>query len=144
MRRLALIVLAAVAIPGAVAAQTYGQPYYGPVPTTYGQPYGGPVAYGYGGRGQSYGYGSNHGYQTPSYGDPRAYRPPVHYGYGNDRGGRYGYSAQTSGQWTRWSSPPGRGYHDVHGYNDDRAPRGTDHGRYRDCYCGVGAYLYDR
>lgn len=145
MRRLALLVLAAVAIPGAVAAQTYGQPYYGPAPTTYGQPYGGPVAYGYGGHGQSYGYGSSYGYQTQSYGDPRAYRPPVQYGYGHDRGGRYGYS-QGSGQWTRWSSPPGRGYHDVYGYNDDRAPRGADHGRYRDrdCHCGVGAYLYDR
>ncbi len=136
MRRLTLIVLAAVALPGAVAAQTYGQPYYPPQPTTYGQPYGGPVAYGYGGYGPGYG---------SSYGDPRAYRPPVQYGYGHDRGGRYGYSNR-SGQWTRWSSPPGRGYHDVYGYNDDRAPRGADHGRYRDrdCYCGVGAYLYDR
>ena len=146
MRRLALIVLAALAVPSAAAAQTYGQPYYGRQPSTYGQPYGGPVGHGYGAYGQSYGYGSNHGYQTPSYGDPRAYRPPVRYSHGYDRGGRYGYSAQTSGQWTRWSSPPGRGYHDVYGYNDDRAPRGTDHGRYRDrdCYGGVGAYLYDR
>ena len=137
MRRLALIVLAAVAVPGAAAAQTYGQPYYPPQPTAYGQPYGGPVQYGYGGY-QSYGYGSG-------YGDPRAYRPPVQYGYGHDRGGRYGHSNR-SGQWTRWSSPPGRGYHDVYGYNDDRAPRGPDRGRYpdRDCYCGVGAYLYDR
>lgn len=143
MRRLALLILAALAVPGAAAAQTYGQPYYGQQPTTYGQPYGGPVSYG--GSGQSHGYGSNHGYPTQSYGDPRAYRPPVRYGYGHDRGGRYGYS-QDSGQWTRWSSPPGRGYHDVYGYNDDRAPRGSDHGRYRDrdCHCGVGAYLYDR
>jgi len=139
MRRLALIVLAAVAVPGAVGAQTYGQPYYGPAPATYGQPYGGPVGYGYGGYGQSYGYGSG-------YGDPRAYRPPVQYGHGYDRGGRYGHSSYRSGQWTRWSSPPGRGYHDVYGYNDDRAPRGTDYGRSRDrdCSCGVGAYLYDR
>lgn len=139
MRRLALIVLAAVALPGAVAAQTYGQPYYGgSAPTTYGQPHGGPVFHGYGG---AYG----HGYQTSAYGDPRAYRPPIHYGHGHDRGGRYGYSSP-SGQWTRWSSPPGRGYHDVYGYNDDRAPRGSDRGRYRDrdCHCGVGAYLYDR
>ncbi|MFC5344745.1 hypothetical protein ACETK8_01275 [Brevundimonas staleyi] len=136
MRRLVLIVLAAVALPGAAAAQTYGQPYHGGhAPTTYGQPYGGQT-YGYG---QSY--GQSYGYQSSGYGDPRAYRPPVQYGH--DRGGRYGYS---TGQWTRWSSPPGRGYHDVYGYNDDRAPRGTDHRRYRDdgCYCGVGAYLYDR
>lgn len=148
MRRLTLIVLAAVVLPGAVAAQTYGQPYYGgPAPTTYGQPYGGyGQSHGYGGHGQGYGqgYGQSYGYGYSSgYGDPRAYRPPVQYGHGYDRGGRYGYS---TGQWTRWSSPPGRGYHDVYGYNDDRAPRGSDHGRYRDrdCYCGVGAYLYDR
>lgn len=142
MRRLALIVLAAVssawgALPVAVAAQTYGQPYYAPAPQTYGQPYGGPTAYGYGG------YGYQGGSYASGYGDPRAYRPPVQYGH--DRGGRYGYS-QRSGQWSRWSSPPGRGYHDVYGYNDDRAPRGADRNRYpeRDCHCGVGAYLYDR
>ena len=142
MRRLALIVFAVVALPGATAAQTYGQPYYGAQSAPYGQPYGGPTAYGYGGYGQTY--GQSYGYGS-GYGDPRAYRPPVQYGYGHDRGGRYGYSGH-SGQWTRWSSPPGRGYHDVYGYNDDRAPRGADHGRYRDdgCYCGVGAYLYDR
>ena len=143
MRRLALIVLAfALALPGAAAAQTWGQPYYGVQPAPYGQPWGGPVASGYGGFGQSYGY---------DYGDPRAYRPPVwsghgqSYGRGHDRGGRYGYSNR-SGQWTRWSSPPGRGYHDVYGYNDDRSPRGADHGRDpdRDCHCGVGPRLYDR
>lgn len=143
MRRLALIVLAAVALPSVGAAQTYGQPYYGSPPTTYGQPYGGPVGYGYGAY-QSYAYGGGYG---SGYGNPYAYRPPVQYGhgYGYDRGGRYGYSHR-SDQWTRWSSPPGRGYHDVHGYNDDRAPRGADHGWRRDdgCYCGVGAYLYDR
>ncbi len=129
MRRLVLILLAATAVPGVGAAQTWGQPYYGASPAPYGQPYGGPVSPGYGG-----------------YGDPRAYRPPVHYGYGHDRGGRYGYSPVRSGEWTRWSSPPGRGYHDVYGYNDDRAPRGADHGRSRDrdCSCGGGAYLYDR
>ena len=143
MRRLALIVIA-LALPGAAAAQTWGQPYYGVQPAPYGQPRGGPVAYGYGGYGQAYGYGAG-------YGDPRAYRPPARYaygqsdGHGHDRGGRYGYS-NPSGQWTRGSSPPGRGYHDVYGYNDDRAPRGADHGRYpdRDCHCGVGAWLYDR
>ncbi|WGM32807.1 hypothetical protein [Brevundimonas sp. NIBR11] len=141
MRRLALIVLAAIALPGVAAAQTYGQPYYGPAASNYGQPYGGPVQYGYGGSGSfSYGYGQSYGY-----GDPRAYRPQVQYGHGHDRGGRYGYSDRST-QWTRWSSPPGRGYHDVYGYNDDRAPRGGHHVRYRDrdCYCGVGAYLYDR
>ncbi|MBU2272536.1 MAG: hypothetical protein KKE52_14690 [Alphaproteobacteria bacterium] len=108
MRRLALIVLAVVALPGAAAAQTWGQPVYAAQPAPYGQPYGGPVAYGYGGYGQNDAYGS--------------------------------------GQWTRGSSPPGRGYHDVYGYNDDRAPRGADHGRYpdRDCHCRGGAYLYDR
>ena len=138
MRRLALIVLVAVALPGAAAAQTWGQPIYAAQPAPYGQPYGGPVAHGSGDYGHGHGYGS-------VYGDPRAYRPPVRYGYGHDRGGRYGYSNR-SGQWTRWSSPPGRGYHDVYGYNDDRAPRGGDQGRDRDrdCYCGVGAYLYDR
>jgi hypothetical protein len=134
MRRLAPIVLAIVAVPASAAAQTWGQPVYAAQPAPYGQPYGGPVAYGHGGYGQSYGYG-----------DPRTYRPPVQYGYGHDRGGRYGYSNR-SGQWSRWSSPPGRGYHDVYGYNDDRAPRGADHDRYgdRECSCGVGAYLYDR
>ncbi|WP_309629597.1 hypothetical protein [Brevundimonas sp.] len=143
MRRLAPIVLpilalTVVAIPGAAAAQTWGQPVYAAQPAPYGQPYGGPVASGSGGYGHSYGYGSG-------YRDPRAYRPPVRYGHGHDRGGRYGFSNR-SGQWTRWSSPPGRGYHDVYGYNDDRAPRGADHGRYRDrdCSCGVEAWLYDR
>lgn len=142
MRRLALIVLAAGVLPGAAAAQTWGQPVYAVRPAPYGQPYGGPVTHGYGGYGQGYGDGSG-------YGDPRAYRPPVQYGggygYGPDRGGRYGYSDRPV-QWTRWSSPPGRGYHDVHGYNDDRAPRGGDHGRRgdRDCSCGAGPYLYDR
>lgn len=146
MHRLALIVSvalgASVVVPHSVAAaQTYGQPYYAPQAPTYGQPYGGPVDHGRGGYRQGYGHGS----PTGAYGDPRAYRPPVQYGYGYDRGGRYGHSDR-SGQWTRWSSPPGRGYHDVYGYNDDRAPRGSDRGRNRqgDCYCGVGAYLYDR
>ena len=146
MHRLALIVSAALgasvaALPAAAAAQTYGQPYYAPHAPSYGQPYGGPVDYGRGGYGQGHGYG----YSSGAYGDPRAYRPPVQYGYGHDRGGRYGHSDR-SGRWTRWSSPPGRGYHDVYGYNDDRAPRGTDHGRSRDrdCDCGVGAYFYDR
>ena len=144
MHRLALIILAVVALPGAAAGQTWGQPVYAGQPAPYGQPYDGPVAYGSGG------YGSGYGYQNGPYGDPRAYLPPVQYGYGYgygyDRGGRYGHSSYRSGQWTRWSSPPGRGYHDVYGYNDDRAPRGADHGRYRDrdCHCGVGAYLYDR
>lgn len=144
MRRLALIVFAAAILPGAAAAQTWGQPRYGPGPTTYGQTYGGPV--GYGGYRQGHGYSPGYGYPSPAYGDPRAYRHPARYGYRHDRGGRYGYSAPASGQWTRWSSPPGRGYHDVYGYNDDRAPRGADDGRYRqrDCACGVGAYPYDR
>lgn len=136
MRRLVLIAMAAAALPGAAVAQTWGQPVYSAqiqtYGSTYGRPHGGPTSHGPGGYGYGYGYG-----------DPRAYRPPVRYGHGYDRGGRYGYS---TGQWTRWSSPPGRGYHDVYGYNDDRAPRGKDYGHYpdRDCYCGVGAYLYDR
>ncbi len=146
MRRLALIVLAAAAIPGLSAAQTWGQPHYGASGAAYGQPRGDP-ALGYGHRGSGQGYGSATGY-----GDPRAWRPPARYGYGYgygdryDRGGRYGYSRPRSGEWTRWSSPPGRGYHDVYGYNDDRAPRGADYGRHpeRDCSCGVGGYLYDR
>lgn len=143
MRRLALIILATVVLPGAADAQTWGQPHYSAQPAPYGQPYGGPVAYGYGGYGghsQSYGEGYGAGY-----GDPRAYRPPLQYGHAHDRGGRYGHSNR-SDRWTRWSSPPGRGYHDVYGYNDDRAPRGADHGRYRDrdCSCGFGGDLYDR
>ena len=134
MRRLALIVLAVGVLPGAAAAQTYGQPWSGPAPTSFGQPYGGPVGYG-----QSHGYGAGDG-------DPRAWRPPARYGYVHDRGGRYGYSAHAAGQWSRGGSPPGRGDHDVHGYNDDRPPRGADHGRYRDggCGCGAGAWLHDR
>lgn len=107
----------------------------------------------YGGHGYGYGHGGRayggYAYGDGGYGDPRAYRPPSGYGYGyghrsHDRGGRYGYS--TGNRWTRWSSPPGRGYHDAYGYNDDRAPRGPDHARRYadDCYCGVGPYLYDR
>jgi len=136
MRRLILIVLAAAAIPGLSAAQTYGQPHYGTSGVPYGLPYDSQP-----------GYGQGHGYAT-GYGDPRAYRPPARFGYGDryDRGGRYGYSSPRSGAWTRWSSPPGRGYHDVYGYNDDRPPRGADYRRYPawDCSCGVGGYLYDR
>ncbi|MBU2379941.1 MAG: hypothetical protein KJ824_12310 [Alphaproteobacteria bacterium] len=154
MRRLLVLAcFAAVAAPAAATAQTYGQPYYRAPVTTYGQIYGDARAYappiteldgrayaatGWAatGRSSSYGYGG-------SYGDPYAYRPPARYGY--DRGGRYGYS-RGSNRWTRWSSPPGRGYHDVYGYNDDRAPRGADYNRYRgqSDYCCVGAYLYDR
>lgn len=147
MRHLVLIVLAAVAVPGAVSAQTWGQPRYSPYGT--GQPYGAPgvPAYGHGhaaGYGQPYGYGYSHG-GGPTFGDPRAYRPPVAYGHRHDRGGRYGYSATARGDWTRWSSPPGRGYHDVYGYNDDRAPRGADDRRYgrSDCRCYSPVYLYD-
>lgn len=146
MRRIALIVLAAAAIPGLSTAQTWGQPHYGAAFAPYGQPWGGPVPV-YGQRGSGPGYASATGY-----GDPGAYRPPGRYGYGYgygeryDRGGRYGYSRPRSGDWTHWSSPPGRGYHDIHGYNDDRAPRGADDVRYpgRDCWCGGGNYLYDR
>lgn len=162
----ALIVAAflASALAPAAAAQTYGQPYHRAPSVTYGQPYGqwggglsewdgrsyaatGRAATGYvNGPAPAYG-GYRYGYGGPGqgYGDPYAYRPPSQgYGYGHDRGGRYGYSSGK--RWTRWSSPPGRGYHDAYGYNDDRAPRGSDHRRYdrRDCDCGVGPYLYDR
>jgi hypothetical protein len=166
MRRLVLALLAAAVLPPAAAAQTYGQPYYRAPVTTYGQIYGGAQAYAppiteldgraYAatgraatGRPNGSAYGYDHG-GGGRYGDPYAYRPPVRaygHGYGHDRGGRYGYSGgYRSGAWTRWSSPPGRGYHDVYGYNDDRAPRGDDRRRYRssDCDCGVGPYLYDR
>lgn len=141
MRHLVLIVLAVIAVPGAVAAQTWGQPRY--TPQGPGQPYGAPGVPSHG-NGYAARYGSSYG-GGPTFGDPRAYRPPVAYGHGHDRGGRYGYSAQSRGDWTRWSSPPGRGYHDVYGYNDDRAPRGVDTRRYRNrnCHCDAGAYLYD-
>lgn len=133
MHRLVLSVLAVVTLPAAAAAQTYGQPYYGGSAVTHGH----DSHSSYGRYGQAY---------AGAYGDPRAYRPPTADGYPpHDRGGRYGYSSRRSGQWSRWSSPPGRGYHDVYGYNDDRAPGGADHRRrLQDCYCGVGAYLYDR
>jgi hypothetical protein len=165
-------VLGACALASPATAQTWGQPHHRAPSVTWGQSHGswgggltewdgrsyaatGHAATGhvngpapaYGGHASGYGYvgpGQGHGY-----GDPRAYRPPnIGYGYGqgygHDRGGRYGYSA--GNRWSRWSSPPGRGYHDAYGYNDDRAPRGPDHRRDqgRDCDCGVGAYLYDR
>ena len=169
----ALIVGTLTMIAPAATAQTWGQPYHRAPPATFGQPHAGwgggltewdgrayaatgyaatghvngpAPAYGshaYGGHGYGGGYASEAGY-----GDPRAYRPPSRYGqgygYGHDRGGRYGYS--TGNRWTRWSNPPGRGYHDAYGYNDDRAPRGPDarRGHELDCYCGVGPYLYDR
>lgn len=174
MRR--LLFIAAVAAGAAVSpatAQTWGQPYHRAPTVTWGQPHGGwgagltewdgrayaatgHAATGYvQGPAPAYGghvYGA-HSYGGGSYGDPRAYRPPNGHGFGHsyghgygghDRGGRYGYSG--GNRWTRWSSPPGRGYHDAYGYNDDRAPRGPDHGRRYgpDCDCGVGPYLYDR
>lgn len=162
----ALIVGTLTMAASAATAQTWGQPYHRAPPVTWGQAHGSwggaltewdgraYAATGYAATGRvngpapAYGghsYGARYG---DGYGDPRAYRPPSRYGqsygYGHDRGGRYGYS--TGNQWTRWSSPPGRGYHDAYGYNDDRAPRGPDYrrGYARDCYCGVGPYLYDR
>lgn len=134
MRELVIVAgLVACALASPAAAQTWGQPYHRAPVVTWGQPHGvwggGPAAWD--GRG---------------YGDPRAYRPPVGYGYDrHDRGGRYGYSP--GNRWTRWSSPPGRGYHDAYGYNDDRAPRGEDSHHHRQplpCDCGVSPYLYDR
>ncbi len=168
MRRLVILAgLAAwtVALPS--AAQTWGQPYHRAPAVTWGQPHGGwgggltewdgraYAATGYAATGRfngpatAYG-GATYGYEGHgSYGNPRAYRPPGGYGRdlgyrGHDRGGRYGYSG--TNRWTRWSSPPGRGYHDAYGYNDDRPPRGPDHARRYgdDCHCGVGPYLYDR
>ncbi|MEQ7153911.1 hypothetical protein [Brevundimonas aurifodinae] len=155
-------------LASAATAQTWGQPYHRAPVVTWGQSHGSwgggltewdgraYAATGYAATGRvngpapahgGDGYGGDYGYGQ-GYGDPRAYRPPSRYGqgygYGHDRGGRYGYS--TGNRWTRWSSPPGRGYHDAYGYNDDRAPRGPDHrGDYRrDCDCGSGPYLYDR
>ncbi len=155
------LLASAVAAPS--AAQTWGQPYGQAPVVTWGQSHGrwggslteldgrayavtGLAATGhFDGSARAY---SDHQYRGDGYGDPRAYRPPVSHahGYGHhghDRGGRYGYS--TGNRWTRWSSPPGRGYHDAYGYNDDRPPHGADHRRHdRDCNCGVGPYLYDR
>ena len=134
-RAFAALTIAASLSAGAASAQTYGQPYYAQPSRTYGQPvsqpYGDPRAYHAPG-----GYGSNYG-SSAGYGDPYAYRAPYRPTY------RYGYAS--SNQWTRWSSPPGRGYHDVYGYNDDRAPRGGDYrARPYNEYGSVGAYLYDR
>lgn len=127
-RAFALLTAAAALSAGAASAQTWGQPYYVQPSRTYGQPYGDPSAYRAPG---AYGYGS-----SSAYGDPYAYRPPYRPTY------RYGSG---SNLWTRWSSPPGRGYHDVYGYNDDRAPRGPDYrARPYNEYGPVGAYLYDR
>ena len=157
MRELVIVAgLVACALASPAAAQTWGQPYHRAPAVTWGQPHGGwgggPTEWdgrAYAVKGQA---GTGHaatGHGPASryagYGDPRAYRPPVGYGYsGHDRGGRYGYSP--GNRWTRWSSPPGRGYHDAYGYNDDRAPRGADRSRHRaaDCDCVVSPYLYDR
>lgn len=148
--------LAAGALASDVAAQTWGQPQYRAPSVTWGQPdgtWGGGLtewddraysATGQAAAGYVNGPAAPYG-RYSDYGAPRAYRPPSGYGYGaRDRGGRYGYSE--GNRWTRWSSPPGRGYHDAYGYNDDRAPRGPDHHRpYReDCGCAQGPYLYDR
>jgi hypothetical protein len=167
MRRLAIAAGIAAWVLGLPAvAQTWGQPVYRAPTVTWGQPHagwGGGVsewdgrAYAVTGRAATgYVNGSAPAYGA-GYGDPRAYRPPNRPLYGgghgrdhdpsyrgHDRGGRYGYSP--ANRWTRWSSPPGRGYHDAYGYNDDRPPRGFDQRRDRrdPCECGIGAYLYDR
>lgn len=151
-----LVAVAFTAAASTASAQTWGQPAYGQGPvTTYGQSYSSAPAYAppitewnsraYGATGRAatgyapgysaYGYGSA---WDGRFGDPYAYRPPVRYTRYGGGYGHHGYGQSRSGEWTRWSSPPGRGYHDVYGYNDDRAPRGHD------CYCGTGAYLYDR
>lgn len=121
---LALAALAFFSSPA--SAQTWGQPYGQGQVTTWGQPRPDGLY-------QAYGPGGTDG----RFGDPYAYRPPVRYD-------RYHGGQARAGDWTRGSSPPGRGYHDVYGYNDDRAPRGPDRSRSRDCYCGIGAYLFDR
>jgi hypothetical protein len=152
MRELVILAgLVACAMASPAAAQTWGQPHYRAPSVTWGQPHGGwgggPTewdgrAYAVTGHAAT-GYGPASRYA--GYGDPRAYRAPDRHRYsGHDRGGRYGYSP--GNRWTRWSSPPGRGYHDAYGYNDDRAPRGEDRSRHRaaDCDCVVSLYLYDR
>jgi len=125
------VVLAAAisAVASNVSAQTWGQPYGQAPTTTWGQP-----------RHESdgpYGVARSDG----RFGNPYAYRPPVrHDGYRGE------YGQVRAGDWTRWSSPPGRGYHDVYGYNDDRAPRVAQRSRShsRSHSSDIGAYLYDR
>lgn len=151
---LATFALTPLALAGAAAAQTYGQPIY---LNAYGRPVGGsPLsefetrsyvgtgrwADGYSDRPHVYvpppGYGQGHGQGYGRYGRD-------HYGHGRGRGhGRYdrGYSRH---------HPPSRsGYRDEWGYSDDRPPsarrRWNDSRsrRYdRDCGCG-DVYLYDR
>lgn len=160
--RLAVAALAAaLALPAAAQAQTWGQPIY---VTPYGHPVGGtplsevetrsyvetgrwadgytdqayvyvpaPV---YGGHQGGYAYG--HG----GYGNPAAYRPPA-YGYGYSR---YGYSQRYRSGYAYARPHPSQsrvGYRDRWGYNDDRPPSSWDRARERDCSCG-DVYLYDR
>ena len=162
----AAFALTLLAVPGAAAAQTYGQPVY---LNAYGRPVGGsPLSevetrsyvetgrwadgysdrprvvvpsqpYGYGGHrgGRSYGDDRDHG-RGHGYGDRHAYRPPY-----SARGRSYGYRSH---QYTRAD----QGYRDEWGYDDDR-PRsvrgwssyGSTGRRGRDCGCG-DVYLYDR
>ena len=156
----AVAAFATLALAGAAAAQTYGQPVY---LNAWGQPVGGtPLsevetrsyvqtgrwADGYSDRPQVY-------VPAPGYGLP--YTAPGHrYGYGRGHDDhRYGYGPSRHGY---GYSPPRRrhdrptqpGYRDEWGYHDDRPPsaRGWSEDRRsrrydRDCGCG-DVYLYDR
>ena len=145
--------LATLALAGAAAAQTYGQPVY---LNAYGRPVGGsPLSEvetrsyvetgrwvdGYSDRPQvyvpapGYGQGYGHSYGQGRYGQDR-----------HDRGYHRGYS--TYGQ-RRYDPPSRPGYRDEWGYNDDRPPSarrwsdGRSRRHDRDCGCG-DVYLYDR
>lgn len=120
------------------AQSTWGQPVYVPAPAL--QPYDGR-AYAATGRLAT-------GYST--YGYVVVPTQPYAYGYGHDRGGRYGWSDpyrhgrsySRSHAYPRYDNGPRPGYRDWYGYNDDRPYSPNRHQR-RPCNCDAG-YLYDR
>ena len=132
----AVAAFATLALAGAAAAQTSGQPVY---LNAWGQPVGGtPLS-----EVETRSY-----VRTGRWADGYSDRPQVHVpapGYGRSRHG-YGYSPPR----TRYDRPARPGYRDEWGYNDDRPPpaRGWSEDRRsrrydRDCGCG-DVYLYDR
>jgi len=144
--------VATLALAGAAAAQTWGQPVY---LNAYGRPVGGsPLSEvetrSYVGTGRwADGYADRPRAHVPAPGYDRHHRDRrqggLGYGYGHGQERRYG------GYGHRPHDPPPRpGYRDAWGYDDDRPPaarRWSEERRYRRdegrCDCG-DVYLYDR
>ncbi|HWQ86682.1 hypothetical protein [Brevundimonas sp.] len=152
----AAAVFATLALAGAAASQTYGQPVY---LNAYGRPVGGtPLsevetrsyvetgrwADGYSDRPQVH-------VPAPGYGRPYVSYGPGYRSYGYGGGHRYGHGDGYRDGHRHYNPRPHPGYRDAWGYDDDRPPsarrgRSDRSYRYRDdrgCGC-ADVYFHDR